>query len=52
MLRSDSNYDYESSVNGRVLHSDYMNVNISQGMEPHSMVSSSNVEGQVNGLEL
>ncbi|XP_071934082.1 uncharacterized protein [Coffea arabica] len=46
MLRSDSNYNYESSVNGQVLHSGYMNVNISQGMEPHSVVSSSNVEGQ------
>ncbi|KAL3521702.1 hypothetical protein ACH5RR_019851 [Cinchona calisaya] len=46
ILRLNSNYDYESSVNGQVLHSDYMNVNISQGMEPHSVVSSSNVEGQ------
>lgn len=47
MLKSDSSYDYDSSVNGQVLHSDYVNGNISQGMEPHSAVSSSNIEGQV-----
>ncbi|KAL3524450.1 hypothetical protein ACH5RR_017284 [Cinchona calisaya] len=46
MLRPESAYDYESSVNGQVLHPDYVNANISEGMEPHSAVSSSNVEGQ------
>ncbi|CAI9086942.1 OLC1v1020882C2 [Oldenlandia corymbosa var. corymbosa] len=47
MLRSDTSYGYESSVNGHVLHSDYMNANISQGLEPHSAVSTPDVEGRV-----
>ncbi|KAL2457728.1 DNA-MISMATCH-REPAIR-2 domain-containing protein [Abeliophyllum distichum] len=45
--RENSNYDYEVSVNGQVLHSNYLDVNISRGMEPDSVVSSSNEEGQV-----
>lgn len=46
LLRPETNYDFESSVNGQVIHPDYLNVNISQGVEAHSVVPSSNVDGQ------
>lgn len=47
LLRRDTNYDFESSVNGQVIHPDYLNANISQGVEAHSVVQSSNVDRQV-----
>lgn len=47
LLRPETNYDFESSVNGQVIHPDYLNANISQGVEAHSVVPPSNVDGQV-----
>ncbi|CAA3001915.1 Hypothetical predicted protein [Olea europaea subsp. europaea] len=47
VLRVDVKYDYEASVNGRVLHGNYLNANSNQGMVPVSMVLSPNEEGQV-----
>ena len=47
-LRSETNYNYEASVNGQALHSDFLDANISQGHEAHSVVPSSpNEEEQV-----
>ncbi|KAK3042077.1 hypothetical protein RJ639_001779 [Escallonia herrerae] len=43
LLRSDTNYDYEASMNGQA----YLDVHISQGLEPHTLIPSSNEEGQV-----
>ncbi|XP_022878465.1 uncharacterized protein LOC111396290 isoform X3 [Olea europaea var. sylvestris] len=42
-----SSYDYEVSVNGQVLSSNYFDANISRGIEPNSMVPPPNKEGQV-----
>lgn len=42
-----SSYDYEASVNGQVLSSNYFDANISRGMEPNSIVPPPNKEGQV-----
>lgn len=47
LLRSDTSYDYEVSVNGQTLRSDYLDVHISQGLDARSVVPSSNEEGQV-----
>uniref|UniRef100_A0A5B7B017 DUF7725 domain-containing protein n=1 Tax=Davidia involucrata TaxID=16924 RepID=A0A5B7B017_DAVIN len=47
LLRSDTNYDYEVSVNGQALRPDYLDVLVSQGMEPDSVIPSSAEEGQV-----
>ncbi|CAA2999451.1 Hypothetical predicted protein [Olea europaea subsp. europaea] len=41
-----SSYDYEASVNGQVLSSNYFDANISRGMEPNSIVPPPNKEGQ------
>ncbi|CAK9158229.1 unnamed protein product [Ilex paraguariensis] len=49
LLRSDTNYEYEVPVNGEALRPDYMNSPISQGLEPDSVVPSSNGEGQAIG---
>lgn len=46
-MRSDANYEYDMSVNGQALHSGYLDVHISQGTEPASVISSSTVEAQV-----
>lgn len=46
-MRSDANYEYDMSVNGQALHSGYLDVHISQGTEPASVISSSTVESQV-----
>ncbi|KAA8540086.1 hypothetical protein F0562_026778 [Nyssa sinensis] len=47
LLRPDSNYDYDVSVNGQGLHPDFLDVHVSQGMEPDSVIPSSAEEGQV-----
>ncbi|CAI9775107.1 unnamed protein product [Fraxinus pennsylvanica] len=41
-----SSYDYEASVNGKALSSNYFDANISRGIEPNSMVPPPNKEGQ------
>ncbi|XP_010666154.2 uncharacterized protein LOC104883348 isoform X2 [Beta vulgaris subsp. vulgaris] len=41
--RSDSSYSYEHSVNGRNLHPDYLNTQISQGIDPNYQLSSNEV---------
>ncbi|KAJ9546228.1 hypothetical protein OSB04_025935 [Centaurea solstitialis] len=47
-MRPETNYNYEASVNGQALRSDFLDANISQGLEAHSVVpSSSNEEEQV-----
>ncbi|KAL2527526.1 hypothetical protein Adt_12580 [Abeliophyllum distichum] len=47
LLSIDANYVYEASMNGQVLHANYLDANISQGMEPVSVAPSPNEEGQV-----
>ncbi|CAK7324260.1 unnamed protein product [Dovyalis caffra] len=47
LMRSDVKYDYERSVNGHDFHPDYLDVHISQGAEPDSVISSSTGESQV-----
>ncbi|XP_048325351.1 uncharacterized protein LOC107414965 isoform X3 [Ziziphus jujuba] len=47
LMRSDENYNYEMSVNGQTLPTDYLDVQISQGTEADSAISSSTGEAQV-----
>ncbi|CAL5364613.1 unnamed protein product [Camellia sinensis] len=47
LLRSDTNFDHEVSVNGQAIHSDYLDVRVSQEMEPDAVIPSSAEEGQV-----
>ncbi|KAJ6672935.1 hypothetical protein OIU85_014189 [Salix viminalis] len=47
LMSSDGKYDYERSVNGQEFHPDYLDVHISQGAEPDSVISSSTGESQV-----
>ncbi|KAF3432755.1 hypothetical protein FNV43_RR23857 [Rhamnella rubrinervis] len=47
LMRSDENYNYEMSVNGQTLPTEYLDVQISQGTEPDSVISSSSGEPQV-----
>ncbi|XP_059628955.1 uncharacterized protein LOC132271552 isoform X2 [Cornus florida] len=49
LLRPDNNYDCEVSLNenGQALHPNYLDVHVSQGMEPDSMIPSSAEERQV-----
>lgn len=47
LLIPENSYDYEVSVNGQALHPEYMDAHISQGLEPHVLVPSSNEGGQV-----
>ncbi|KAL5737025.1 hypothetical protein ACOSQ2_031813 [Xanthoceras sorbifolium] len=47
LMRSDAKYEYDMSVNGQALHSGYLDVHISQGTEPDSVISSSAGEAQV-----
>ncbi|XP_028055006.1 uncharacterized protein LOC114259206 isoform X3 [Camellia sinensis] len=47
LLRPDTNYDYEVSVNGQAIHPDYLDVHASQGMEPDTVITASVPEGQV-----
>ena len=47
LMRSDAKYEYDMSVNGQALHSSYVDVHISQGTEPDSVISSSAGEAQV-----
>ncbi|KAK6118517.1 hypothetical protein DH2020_047784 [Rehmannia glutinosa] len=49
MLRTDSHYDYETSENGQILHADYVDTNISQGLDADSVSPSAN--GEVQGLD-
>ncbi|KAK1554910.1 hypothetical protein Q3G72_026251 [Acer saccharum] len=46
LMRSDAKYEYEMSVNGQALHSSYVDVHISQGTEPDSVISTSTGEAQ------
>ncbi|XP_057951682.1 uncharacterized protein LOC131146242 isoform X2 [Malania oleifera] len=48
LLKSDSNYEYEMPVNGQSLRPDYLEVHISQGVGPDSVVTSSTEEAQVH----
>ncbi|KAK2634037.1 hypothetical protein Ddye_028829 [Dipteronia dyeriana] len=47
LMRSDAKYEYDMSVNGQALHSGYVDIHISQGTEPDSVISSSAGEAQV-----
>ncbi|KAF5960178.1 hypothetical protein HYC85_001387 [Camellia sinensis] len=47
LLRSDTNFDHEVSVNGQAIHSDYLDVRVSQEMEPDAVIPASAEEGQV-----
>jgi len=52
LMSSDGKYDYERSVNGHEFHPDYLDVHISQGAEPDSVISSSTGESQVMHIKL
>ncbi|XP_024968985.1 uncharacterized protein LOC112508550 [Cynara cardunculus var. scolymus] len=45
-LRPETNYNYEASVDGQALRSDFLDSDISQGLEAHSVPSSPNEEEQ------
>ena len=47
ILKPDANYEYELSVNGQALQPDYLDVQISQGVERDSVIPSSNEEEKV-----
>ncbi|GMP24992.1 hypothetical protein CsSME_00002063 [Camellia sinensis var. sinensis] len=47
LLRSDTSFDHEVSVNGQAIPSDYLDVRVSQEMEPDAVIPSSAEEGQV-----
>lgn len=47
LLRSDVDYNYEISMNGQVLQTDYLNAHISQGVQPDSVIPSTADESQV-----
>ncbi|KAG5536164.1 hypothetical protein RHGRI_023827 [Rhododendron griersonianum] len=48
LLRSDTNYDYEISANGQAIHSEYLDIHSSQGMEPDTAIRPTAEEGQVD----
>lgn len=48
LLRSDSNYDYEVSANGQAIHSEYLDIHSSQGMEADTVIRTTAEEGQVD----
>ncbi|KAG5558911.1 hypothetical protein RHGRI_008751 [Rhododendron griersonianum] len=48
LLRSDTNYDYEVSANGQAIHSEYLDIHSSQGMEPDTVIRPTAEEGQVD----
>ncbi|XP_044508940.1 uncharacterized protein LOC123227883 isoform X1 [Mangifera indica] len=47
LLRSGAKYEYDMSINGKTLQSGFLEVHISQGMKPDSVISSSSAEAQV-----
>ncbi|PIN22929.1 hypothetical protein CDL12_04366 [Handroanthus impetiginosus] len=47
LMGKDSNYDYEASVNGQVLHGNYSDTNVSPGLAADSVVPSPNGGEQV-----
>lgn len=47
LLRTDSHYDYETSQNQKILHANYVETNLSPGLDAESVVPSENGEGQV-----
>ncbi|KAL6972158.1 hypothetical protein U1Q18_031846 [Sarracenia purpurea var. burkii] len=47
LLSPDTNYEYEVSVNGQAIRPDYLDVRVSRGMEPDTVISASVEEGQV-----
>ncbi|KAI4307045.1 hypothetical protein L6164_030276 [Bauhinia variegata] len=47
LIRTEGKFNYEMSMNGQVLHRDYLDAHISQGEEPQTVVSSSTEETQV-----
>ncbi|KAI3457950.1 hypothetical protein Pfo_014613 [Paulownia fortunei] len=48
LLRTDSHYDYEASVNGQVVCANYLDTKVSPGLDADSVVPSPNGEGQVH----
>ncbi|KAK4431275.1 hypothetical protein Salat_0889600 [Sesamum alatum] len=48
LLRADSHGDYEATVNGQVIRSNYLDNKISEGLDADSVVPSPNGEGQVH----
>lgn len=51
LLRPDTNYDYEVSANGQAIHSEYLDIHSSQGMEPDTVIRPTAEEGQVMSLK-
>lgn len=47
LLRSDTNYEYDVSANGQAIHSEYLGIHSSQGMEPDTVIRPTAEEGQV-----
>lgn len=47
LIRPEAKYEYDIPVNGQALHSGYLDVQINQGTEPDSVISSSAGEAQV-----
>ena len=48
LLRSDTNYDYEVSLNGQSIRSEYLDIHVSQGVETEAVIPPAADEGQVN----
>ncbi|GFZ06358.1 hypothetical protein Acr_18g0005530 [Actinidia rufa] len=47
LLRSDTNYDYEVSVNGQFIRSEYLDIHVSQGVETEDVIPPAADGGQV-----
>ncbi|KAF7830776.1 uncharacterized protein G2W53_013109 [Senna tora] len=47
LMRPDSKFNYEMSVNGQDIHRDYLDVHVRQGQESQALISSSTGETQV-----
>lgn len=50
-LRPETHYNYEASVNGQALHSDFLDADVSQGLGAHSVVPSSPNEEEQQSLQ-
>ncbi|PSS04491.1 Unconventional myosin-XVIIIa like [Actinidia chinensis var. chinensis] len=47
LLRSDTNYDYEVSLNGQSIRSEYLDIHVSQGVETEAVIPPAADGGQV-----
>ncbi|PSS32963.1 Interaptin like [Actinidia chinensis var. chinensis] len=48
LLRSDTNFDYEVSVNGQSSRSEYLDIHLSQGVEPEAVIPPAADGGQLS----